>query len=350
MSQLFTNNASGTLSVQLEIVDTTLTLQAGEATLFPPAVTGGDFAMATIEDVNGFIEIVKITNRDVGTDVLTITRGQENTSAKQFVTGSRVELRVTAATFGEFIQRSGGTMTGTLNMDNQSLTDPVITGGEARNLTLRGTDGGSSNQLVVPTNGGAPTIGSQPIYTPASLPEANRIDHTAVTITAGSGLGYSVGGDDISASATIDIDLTGLTTIEGSLLAATDSILVNDDGINKAIEIQEMGLRVKVSRPTTDTLVAGDMNSILKYTSSSLTTLTLPLNASIPLPLGVPVVLNVQHATQVLKVQAASGVILVSVFHPAGDSNASDNVRAGGSALLYKTAINTWALTGDLAD
>ena len=44
-----------------------------------------------------------------------------------------------------------------------------------------------------------------------------HIDHTSVTITAGAGLSYSSGGTDISASATIDLDineLTGETTVD----------------------------------------------------------------------------------------------------------------------------------------
>jgi hypothetical protein len=39
-----------------------------------------------------------------------------------------------------------------------------------------------------------------------------HIDHTSVTITAGSGLSYSVGGTDISSSATIDLDINSLGT------------------------------------------------------------------------------------------------------------------------------------------
>lgn len=53
-----------------------------------------------------------------------------------------------------------------------------------------------------------------------------HIDHTSVTITAGSGLNYSVGGTDISADATMDLDINGLTTLAtpaaGDLLAFYD--------------------------------------------------------------------------------------------------------------------------------
>ena len=345
MSQLFTNNASGTLNVQLETGVTTLTLEAGEAALFP-APTGADFAVATIENVAGDIEIVKITNNDTpSTDVLTIVREQEGTtSADPFVTGSRVELRMTAATFDEFIQRSGATMTGELNMNDEVLRDPIITNGEARNLTLRGIDGGTANQIVVPTAGGAPTLGGQVIYHAGNLSATETTDHTAVTITAGSGLSYSVGGTDISASATIDVDISALTTVEGTALAADDIVYVSNGGAGKAMQVQAMGLRAKLGQGS-QTLAANDMNSIMEFTGTA--TLTLPLDSSVPLPIGVPVVLNVKHATQVLTVAAATSVTLVSVFHPAG-AEESDRVRAGGTALLYKTAADVWCLSGDI--
>lgn len=57
---------------------------------------------------------------------------------------------------------------------------------------------------------------------------ANKhIDHTSVTITAGSGLSYSIGGTDISASATIDLDINGLT-VEGTLDLALDHVAFFD--------------------------------------------------------------------------------------------------------------------------
>jgi hypothetical protein len=56
-----------------------------------------------------------------------------------------------------------------------------------------------------------------------------------------------------------------------------------------------------------------------------------------------------RHATQVLTVTAAPSVTLVSIFHPGGGSAASDTVVAGGTALLYKTATDVWALAGDIA-
>jgi hypothetical protein len=195
----------------------------------------------------------------------------------------------------------------------------------------------------------------------------DHIDHTTVTITAGNGLSYSVGGTDISASATIDItdaaasttnpvdissgtvslDVEALTTIEGSGLQPTDTFYVEDAGVSKGIEVQAMGLRPQLIQGT-QALAADDMNTIMEFTATS--TLTLPKNTTTDLPVGVPVVLNMKHATQVLTITAATDVTLVSIYHPGGGSAASDVLNAGGTAVLYKTATDVWALAGDISD
>jgi hypothetical protein len=149
------------------------------------------------------------------------------------------------------------------------------------------------------------------------------------------------------ASGVVSLDVEALTTIEGNALAATDTFYVEDGGVSKGIEVQAAGLRVQTGQAT-QTLAAADMNSIMEFTATA--TLTLPLNATAALPVGVPIVLNVKHATQVLTVTADTSVTLVSIFHPGGGSAASDVVSAGGSALLYKTAADVWALTGNIVD
>ena len=59
--------------------------------------------------------------------------------------------------------------------------------------------------------------------------EANEhVDHTDVTITAGDGLSYSVGGTDISSSATLDVDIDGLT-VEETLDTVNDTVMFYDN-------------------------------------------------------------------------------------------------------------------------
>ena len=151
---------------------------------------------------------------------------------------------------------------------------------------------------------------------------------------------------DIAGGA-VTIDLTALDTIEGNALAAGDRIFVDDGGVQKAILIEEAGMRVQTAQ-TSQTIAAADMNSIMEFTGTA--TLTIPTNATTDLPTGVPIVLNMRHATQVLTVTASSGVDLVSINHPNGADGESDTVDAGGTALLYQTADDRWVLTGDTAD
>ena len=149
------------------------------------------------------------------------------------------------------------------------------------------------------------------------------------------------------ASGVVSLDVEALTTIEGSALAATDTFYVEDGGVSKGMEVQAMGLRVQTAQ-TTQTLAAADMNSIMEFDATS--TLTIDENATVDLPLGVPVVIVVDHATQEVTIQADTSVTLNSINHPGGTANASDTVIAGGTALLFQLTTDNWYLTGDISD
>lgn len=142
-------------------------------------------------------------------------------------------------------------------------------------------------------------------------------------------------------------DITALGATTAASLGATDTIMVDVGGTASKLEVQEQGMRVQLAQGT-QTLAAADMNSIMEFTATA--TLTLPINSGVALPIGVPIVLNMKHATQVLTVTAATSVTLVTTNHPGGGSAASDTVSAGGTALLYKTAADVWCLSGNIVD
>ena len=102
--QLYTNNASGQLAALFDTPDTALTLGAGEGAAFPNP-TGGDFFIATVENIAGDLEIIKVTARS-GDVFTTVERAQESTTAQPFATGSRVECRLTAASLDNLLQKS----------------------------------------------------------------------------------------------------------------------------------------------------------------------------------------------------------------------------------------------------
>lgn len=166
----YTNNASSTLASGIIAVDGQCTIDSGEAANFP-APTGGDYALCTIEDVSGNLEIVRMTARAGG--LCTITRAQEGTTAQDFASGSRFELRVTAASLNGFLQKDGDSITGTIEMTGAGrLEGGGLHDAEVVNTPIRGDTGVTANQFLVPPGGGAPTIGGQAVWHAGNLTRA----------------------------------------------------------------------------------------------------------------------------------------------------------------------------------
>lgn len=127
MALKFTNNASGTLASSITTSSTTITLTTGNGALFP-ALSTGDYFYATLVDSSNNLEIIKVTARS--TDVLTVVRAQDNTTAKAYSGGDRLELRPTAAVFSDIITTAaadasavGSSVTTALNNHITDTTD-----------------------------------------------------------------------------------------------------------------------------------------------------------------------------------------------------------------------------------
>lgn len=97
----FTNNATTTLAGALGTGDTTLSVAAGTGLLFP-VTSGSVYFYATLTNLAGAVEIVKVTARS--TDTFTIVRAQDNTTAQAWSAGDKVELRVIALELNDFLQ------------------------------------------------------------------------------------------------------------------------------------------------------------------------------------------------------------------------------------------------------
>lgn len=164
---IWTNNASSTLASGINNAVTSLTVQAGQGALFP-APTAGQYAMITLEDVSGNIEITKCTGRTG--DTLTIVRAQEGTAALAFSSGSRVENRITAGMLMNFLQHTGDTLADTTISGIVTMgAGGSIRGGETVGTFIRGAAGDTSNQFFVPSGGASPTIGGSVVLTTANV-------------------------------------------------------------------------------------------------------------------------------------------------------------------------------------
>lgn len=107
MAQQFFNNFDTTLSVQVEIVDTSMTVN--DATGLPVTLGGGNSYLLTLSDgpVETLWEIVLVTTDRAG-NVITMARAQEGSSALVWPIGTFVSARVTAATMDAAIAAGGG--------------------------------------------------------------------------------------------------------------------------------------------------------------------------------------------------------------------------------------------------
>ena len=101
-----TNNAFATLASSITSSSTSITLTTGQGARFP-TLGAGDFFYATLIDTSNNLEIVKCTARS--TDVLTVVRAQESTTARAYATGDRIEIRLTAQTFIDAVNEIGPT-------------------------------------------------------------------------------------------------------------------------------------------------------------------------------------------------------------------------------------------------
>jgi hypothetical protein len=125
--QLLANNARALLTASILASDTSLTVEAGKADLFPVGNTGDwlsplNWFKATLEDSSGNNEIVHVGTRTSGSGVFSVLlRGQDGTTALAFAAGSVVEVRYTKAdaeagvnALLTSLQKTGGVMTGAL--------------------------------------------------------------------------------------------------------------------------------------------------------------------------------------------------------------------------------------------
>jgi len=149
MPQQFSNNARSVLQSTITDTATSLTIAPGAADLFPTANVGtgsipsaNNWFKATIQDVSGNVEIIYVRTRNAGSAVFSnILRGQEGTTARTFVAGSVVGLRVTAADIQASVNLPGADTTyagANTFLQLLSLPDGVNFGG---NFTSK-VDGG----------------------------------------------------------------------------------------------------------------------------------------------------------------------------------------------------------------
>lgn len=124
----YVNNVESTLAAGITSGATTLTVGAGDGVQFPTIVSGsGDYFYATLVDVSGNREVIKVTEHQAGTDVFqVISRAADaiqngTATAYAFSLGDKVQVRLPAAA----IMAPDATTSDTFQLDSAN-TGPNI--------------------------------------------------------------------------------------------------------------------------------------------------------------------------------------------------------------------------------
>lgn len=115
MTQLFTNAARSPLMASIIAGDTSITVDAALADLFPVADTGTDpvgtvgkdWFKVVLQDSSANLEIIYVRTRGLGSATLSnCQRGQEGTTARAYTAGDIVGLRLTALDYENALELS----------------------------------------------------------------------------------------------------------------------------------------------------------------------------------------------------------------------------------------------------
>lgn len=208
MSVKFSNNGHSTLASSLTTSATSITLASGHGARFP-SLTGSEYFYATLIDSSNNLEIVKVTARS--SDVLTVTRAQESTTARAYAVGDRVELRVTAQGL----------------VDLASL-DAVVADDSITAAKINVSGNGTSGQALLSDGDGSFSYGdaggglqSQQVFTSTGTwTKPSGIKKIKVIVTGGGGGGgggtgsYNQGGGGGAGGTAIEIiDVSSVSTV-----------------------------------------------------------------------------------------------------------------------------------------
>ena len=172
-----------------------------------------------------------------------------------------------------------------------------------------------------------------------------RFDNAAVTFGLTDVAADATNAIDILAGV-IHLDFSSLTAIDVTGTAPTDSFVVNDGGVLKQIDIQDMGTRV-VNTSIAQTFALADANTYQVLTGAAAITWDIPTNAAEAFKIGTMILLGARDTGALTISPNTSAVTLTSDLRSGVGPTAGDHtVTAGGMAMLIKVLTNEWMITG----
>lgn len=197
MLRKFKNNASSKLASTLSDLGTTLVVEGGDGALFP-AVASPNFFNVTLRDSAGNVEIVKVTERIDGQDSMTIARGQEGTLQREWIAGSVVSLRLTAAAIEGMATQS----------DPETLTNKTIGAGSDWN----------GNPIPIANGGTGATSIAEALDELGGQPLSDVLTSLAALATGPDMMFYTTAIDTIAELETTEFGRSLLETVDAQAL------------------------------------------------------------------------------------------------------------------------------------
>lgn len=344
MAQLFINNANSKLVAGISNVSLSLQIAAGDGMKFP-VLTGGDFFLVTLSKVTSGIEssveIIKVTSR--ATDVFTIVRAQESTTALAYAEGDTVSLRVTAGVINSTETHKNSVsnphsvtkaQVGLGNVDNTADTAKPVSTAQQTALNLKAN---SASPTFTGTVSGitAAMVGAQPAGTYAG--------------GTGTANGTNTGDQDLSSMVTLagvqtltNKTLTSPTLTTPALGTPASGNLSNTtaDGTN-AVGFRHIP---QVSQSAAYTLVLTDAGKHILHPSADTTAriFTIPANASVAFPIGTAVTFVNQVYAGVMTIAITTDVMRLAGAGTTG----SRTLAANGVATALKLTATEWIISG----
>ncbi|MDA4845953.1 hypothetical protein [Hoeflea poritis] len=229
---LFANNAASTLAAGIDAAQLTISVQAGDAGEFPQP-SGNQWFHVTVEDGSGNIETMKCTDRT--TNVLTIVRGQDGTTAKAFTAGAVVEARLTKGALEDMqpntanVTEAGALMDSEVDANLKTLSLPANTTITPAGAALIDDADAAAQKATLGLNNVDNTTDANK---PVSSAQQAALDLKAIVARAvNTGVGLQ-GGGDLSADRTISAVLASQAEAEAGVL---DNVLMTPLRVAQAI-------------------------------------------------------------------------------------------------------------------